>query len=89
MLKQIMLFVIIEGMSDLEYQKLDKRLKALEKKLTNTTTEVLDKKPRKSSDYNVFMRDYIAEQKTKGTTKSHKDLFAEGAKAWTQKKNLK
>ena len=78
-------------MTDLEYQKLDKRLKVLENKANgNGNTEVLpDKKPRKSSDYNVFMKDYIAEQKTKGTAKSHKDLFADGARAWTTKKNLK
>ena len=77
-------------MSELEYQKLDKRLKVLEKKAGNGNTEVsLDKKPRKSSDYNVFMKDYIAEQKTKGTAKSHRDLFTDGAKAWSTKKNSK
>ena len=74
-------------MSDLDYQKLDKRLKVLEKKSGNDTD--IDKKPRKSSDYNVFMKDYIAEQKTKGTTKSHRDLFTDGAKAWSTKKNSK
>ena len=74
-------------MSDLDYQKLDKRLKVLEKKAGNDTD--IDKKPRKSSDYNVFMKDYISEQKKKGTTKSHKDLFADGAKAWTAQKILK
>ena len=76
-------------MSDLDYQKLDKRLKVLEKKsIGNGNTEVLpDKKPRKSSDYNIFMKEYISEQKTKGTAKSHKDLFADVSKAWSTKKN--
>jgi hypothetical protein len=68
-------------MSDQDYQKLDKRIKALEEKLGNTT-EKSEKKPRKSSPYNDFMKEYISEQKKKGSTKSHKELFTEGAQAW-------
>lgn len=32
------------------------------------------------------MKEYISEQKSKGSTKSHKELFADGAKAWGIKK---
>ena len=71
-------------MSDSDFSKLDKRIKALEDKLNETKKE---KKPKKSSDYNNFMKEYISEQKSKGSTKSHKELFADGAKAWGIKKN--
>ena len=67
-------------MSDQDYQKLDKRIKALEEKLA--TSEKSEKKPRKSSAYNDFMKEYISDQKTKGSTKSHRELFTEGAQAW-------
>ena len=66
-----------------DLESLDKRLKVLE----NATNPKAERVPRKQSDYNVFMKTYISEQKSKGTTKSHRDLFAEGAKAWTAKKN--
>ena len=67
-------------MSDQEYQKLEKRIKVLEERLGSS--EKSEKKPRKSSAYNDFMKEYISEQKTKGSTKSHKELFTEGAQAW-------
>jgi hypothetical protein len=35
------------------------------------------------------MKEYISEQKTSGSTKSHKDLFADGAKAWKEHKESK
>ena len=69
----------------------EKRLKVLEDKLSSNGALDVPKKekvPRKSSDYNNFMKEYISEQKSKGTTKSHKDLFADGAKAWSSKKEL-
>jgi hypothetical protein len=71
-------------MSDQEYQKLEKRIKVLEEKLG--TSEKTEKKPRKSSAYNDFMKEYISEQKSKGSTKSHKELFTEGAKAWNARR---
>ena len=74
-------------MSDQDYQKLDKRIKALEEKLGSSgNSEKTEKKPRKSSPYNDFMKEYISEQKTKGSTKSHKELFADGAKAWNARR---
>ena len=72
-------------MSDQEYQKLEKRIKVLEERLGNTS-EKSEKKPRKSSAYNDFMKEYISEQKTKGSTKSHKELFTDGAKAWNTRR---
>ena len=72
-------------MSDQEYQKLEKRIKVLEERLGNTS-EKSEKKPRKNSAYNDFMKEYISEQKTKGSTKSHKELFADGAKAWNARR---
>jgi len=74
-------------MSDQEYQKLEKRIKVLEERLGSSgNSEKSEKKPRKSSAYNDFMKDYILEQKTKGSTKSHKELFADGAKAWNARR---
>jgi hypothetical protein len=70
-------------MSDSELKKLEARIKALETK--NSTPEVV-KKSRKKSDYNVFVQDYIAGEKKKGTTKSHRELFGDAAKAWTANK---
>jgi len=78
------LVLVLPRMSDQDYQKLDKRIKALEEKLG--TSEKTEKKPRKSSAYNDFMKEYISEQKTKGSTKSHKELFTDGAKAWNTRK---
>jgi hypothetical protein len=79
-------------MSDTDFQKLDKRLKAVEDKLGNGTGSTGSKEPkapRKSSEYNIFMGKYISDQKKSGSTKSHRDLFADGAKAWKEHKNLK
>jgi len=76
-------------MSDADFQKLDKRLKAVEEKLSNNGNNVKEKIPRKSSEYNLFMGKYISDQKASGSTKSHKDLFADGAKAWKDHKNSK
>jgi len=76
-------------MSNSEYEKLDKRLKALEEKVSvsGVTSTKKEKKPRKSSPYNEFMKEFITEQKSKGSNKAHKELFAEGAKAWNIKKS--
>jgi len=73
-------------MSSSDFDKLDKRIKALEEKVGASGSKK-EKKPRKSSDYNIFMKEYIAEQKEKGTTKASKELIADGAKAWNIKKN--
>jgi hypothetical protein len=76
-------------MSDSDYQKLEKRIKAVENQLSNSGEVKKPKEPRKSSEYNLFMGKYISEQKKNGSTKSHKDLFADGAKAWKEHKESK
>ena len=67
---------------EIDIKDLDKRIKALEDNLNKK-----EKVPRKESEYNKFMKKYIADEKANGSTKSHKDLFSEGAKAWSQSKN--
>jgi len=76
--------------SDKKLEDLDKRLKSLENKFgSGSTTPKPPKAPRKPSEYNSFMKDYIQEQKKKGnSTKSHKELFSDGAKLWSEKKNI-
>jgi hypothetical protein len=73
---------------------MDSEIKALEKRITalennKTIPEKKDRAPRKESEYNKFMKNYIADEKKKGSTKSHKDLFADGAKAWGLHKEKK
>jgi hypothetical protein len=43
-----------------------------------------EKKPRKPSEYNIFVKDYIS--KHKDPKKDHKELFADAVKAWNTKK---
>ena len=71
--------------SDKKYEDLDKRIKLLESKL-GSSKDKPPKAPRKSSDYNIFVKDYIFKEKNKGTTKSHRELFTDAAKAWSDKK---
>ena len=66
-------------------------LKKLEQRITDLETKVGEKKkeksarpPREPSEYNKFMGEYMA--KNKSDKKSHKELFAEAVKAWNVKK---
>jgi len=73
---------------------MDPDLKALEKRISalednQNSKPKAEKPPRKESEYNKFMKKYISEEKKKGSTKSHKDLFSDGAKAWGEQKNKK
>ena len=66
---------------------LEERVSALENKVKDIKkVDKPDKKPRPSSKYNTFVKDYIEKQKKDGSTKSHKDLFADAAKAWSSSK---
>jgi hypothetical protein len=69
-----------------DLKDLEKRLAELEKKV-NTPSEKKEKKTRKPSEYNKFVQDYISSERKKNSTKSHRELFAEAAKAWTSKKD--
>ena len=78
-------------MSESYLNEIEKRLSKLEEKMIRDSptppTTTKEKKPRKSSDYNIFMKEYIAQQKSSGVNKSPKEFIAEGAKAWNIKKN--
>ena len=69
---------------DLVIKKLEERVTELESK---SGVPKKERKPRKPSEYNDFMKDYFA--KNKDSKKSHKELFGEAAKAWSSKKNTK
>jgi hypothetical protein len=64
-------------------KKLEQRVAELESKLGEKPVKA-PRAPRKPSEYNTFMGEYIA--KNKSDKKSHKDLFAEAVKAWNAKK---
>ncbi len=61
----------------------EERLTLLENKFGKAQAQP---KTRKPSEYNKFMKTFIAEQKIKFPKKNHKELFSEGAKAWSAKK---
>ena len=62
-------------------KKLDQRITDLESKMGKPQKE---KKPRKPSEYNIFVKDYLS--KNKDPKKDHKELFADAVKAWNTKK---
>ena len=71
----------------------ESRLDRLEKELSELKTKMgsdkpkKEKKPRAPSDYNTFMKNFIAEQKTKlGANYNHKTVFKAAAEAWSKKK---
>jgi hypothetical protein len=70
-------------MSDETIKKLEQRVADLESKFENKK-EKKPRAPRAPSEYNKFMGDYIA--KNKSDKKSHKELFAEAVKEWNAKK---
>ena len=65
-------------MSTQELKNLEARIKALETKIP--------KAERKKSDYNIFVQEYIANEKKKATTKTHRELFSDAAKQWSNNK---
>ena len=64
-------------------KKLEQRITTLESKIKDQVPSK-NKPPRKPSEYNKFMASYFS--KHKDPKKSHKDLFAEAAKAWNTSK---
>lgn len=69
------------------------RIDRLEKEITDLKAQLKgdkskkEKKPRAPSDYNTFMKTYIAEQKTKlGANYDHKAVFKDAADTWSKKK---
>jgi hypothetical protein len=64
-------------------KKLEQRVNDLESKFGDSSKKEA-RKPRKPSEYNKFMGEYMA--KNKSDKKSHKELFSEAVKAWNLKK---
>ena len=71
-----------------KFTELSEKFTELEKRINEMgkVKPVKDKKPRKQSEYNIFMKEYIETEKKKDSTKTHQELFTDGAKAWTLKK---
>lgn len=77
-------------MAKSELKMLSDRVSELESKTGKSKNIVpqsaSEKKPRKPSEYNIFVQEYIASEKKKGNSKKHSELFSEAAKAWTSAK---
>jgi|TARA_B100001142_G_scaffold330057_1_gene395933 hypothetical protein len=75
-------------MEESRLDRLEKELSELKSKLGNSVEKPKkEKKPRAPSEYNTFMKNFIAERKTKtGADYDHKTVFKEAAEAWSKKK---
>jgi hypothetical protein len=77
-------------MSD-DYKKLEKKFTDLEERVNamGKVKPVKDKKPRKPSEYNIFMGKFMADDKKKNPDKEHSVRFKDAAVAWTEKNKEK
>ena len=68
-----------EKFTDLEqkFTNLEQKVNAMGK-----VKPVKDKKPRKPSEYNIFMKKFLTDDKKKNPDRTHAERFTEGAKAW-------
>jgi len=66
-------------------KSLEERVKLLESKIEKPT-ETAPKKKRKKSEYNVYVQEFIAKEKKKGTKLTHQELFKEAANSWSKNK---
>ena len=64
-----------------EFKKLEKRISDLEAQLAKPKKE---RKPREPSEFNIHMKNYLA--KNKNPSKTHREVWADGVKAWNDKK---
>lgn len=71
--------------------KLEKDLEELKLRLCDKPNkEKKEKKTRAPSEYNEFVKTFLAEQKTKlGESYNHKTAFAEAGQTWSKKKKEK
>ena len=76
------MFKLTKVMTDQDFKSLEKRLNDLEEKMKDKVK--IPRKPRKPSEYNDFMKDFFS--KNKDSKKTHRELFAEGAKQWSKNK---
>lgn len=74
-------------MEESRLDRLEKELSELKSKLGNSVEKPKkEKKPRAPSEYNTFMKNFIAERKTKtGADYDHKTVFKEAAEAWSKR----
>lgn len=74
-------------MEDSRIDRLEKEVSELKSKLSGDKPKK-EKKPRVPSEYNTFMKNNIAEQKTKmGDKYDHKVAFKTAAETWSKKKH--
>ncbi len=67
--------------------KLEKRIADLEAQVSSGKKPKAPKVPRKPSDYNKFMKKFFEDsKKDKSSTKTHRELFTDAAKAWSAEK---
>ena len=69
----------IELLQD-KFTKLEEKLNEMGK-----VKPVKEKKPRKPSEYNIFMGKYMSDDKKKNPDKPHTQRFTDATKAWGEK----
>ena len=74
-------------MDDSRIERLEKELSELKSKLTSSDKPKKEKKPRAPSEYNTFIKNFIAEQKSKmGDKYNHKATFKLAGEEWSKRK---
>ena len=70
-----------------EFQVLEDKFTKLEEKVNEMgkVKPVKEKKPRKPSEYNIFMGKYMSDDKKKNPDKPHTQRFTDATKAWGEK----
>ena len=70
-----------------DFELLEEKFTNLELKVNamGKVKPVKDKKPRKPSEYNIFMKKFLSDDKKANPDRKHAERFTEGAKAWKQK----
>ena len=71
-----------------DIEKLTEKFTELEERINGMgkVKPVKDKKPRKPSEYNIFMGKFMADDKKKNPDKLHTQRFIDATKAWGEKK---
>jgi len=74
-------------MSDKNYNELKQKFTDLEKRVSEMgkVKPGKDKKPRKPSEYNIFMGKFMSDDKKKNPDKIHTQRFTDATKAWGER----
>lgn len=73
-------------MEDSRLERLEKEISELKSKMSGDKPKK-EKKPRAPSEYNTFLKNHIAEQKSKlGDKYDHRAVFKSASEAWLKKK---